>query len=436
MADIAAVTHLLRRTEFIARPARVAELVALPTIDDAADDVLNFGLNNNPQVPVDLQVHNSSMGYQQRIAAYNWWLDSMVSRPRPFLEKMTLFWHGHFVSEWDVVGATDFMTRQNQLYRTHAIGNFLTLTHQMSFEPAMLLYLSNAVNVRTAPNENFARELLELFTLGVGNYTEDDVLAATRAWTGHNYNSTTRSYEFRPTRHDNDLKTFFGTTRNWDGPDIINEVLRDNPAKRLVAARFIARKLWEFLAYPRPAADIVNALGDVFVANNLEIRSLVRAILVHPEFYSDAARNGLVRTPTEWVVALMAYSGLTSSAINVFSYSEQMGQRVFDPPNVAGWKGNSYWLTTSALSGRAAVASRVASLMRANGGYDHLSGMSATDAVAAVAAAFGLDPLPAPTAAALAAAYTAERSASNGSMARANTSLLVMMMLTSEMNVV
>ena len=435
MADIAAVTHLLRRTEFIARPARVAELAALPTIDDAVNNILDFAPNANPQVPAPLQVHDGANSFTQRVDAYNWWVDSMVSRPRPFQEKMTLFWHGHFVSEWDSVARTDHMTRQNQLYRTSALGNFLTLTQQMSLEPAMLIYLSNGVNVKTAPNENFARELLELFTLGVGNYTEDDVKAAARAWTGHNYNGTTKAYEFRPTKHDVDPKTFFGTTKNWDGPDIVNEILRDNAPKRLVAARLIAKKLWEFLAYPKPAADIVAALGDVFIANNLEIRPLVQAILVHPQFYAAEAINGLVRTPTEWAVALMAYSGLTSAGIGLYGYAERMGQTVFDPPNVAGWKNNTYWLTTSALSGRAAVAKRVASLMRANGGYDYLSGLSTNDAVTSVATAFGLDPLPPATAAAVANAYAAERGASNGTVAKANTGLLILMMLTPEMNV-
>jgi hypothetical protein len=145
--------------------------------------------------------------------------------------------------------------------------------------------------------------------------------------------------------------------------------------------------------------------------------------------------NGLVRTPTEWAVALMAYSGLSSAGIGLYNYAERMGQTVFDPPNVAGWKNNTYWLTTSALSGRAAVAKRAATLMRANGGYDYLTGLSSADAVTSVATAFGLHPLPPATATALTNAYAAERGAANGSAAKANTNLLVMMMLTAEMNV-
>jgi len=305
----------------------------------------------------------------------------------------------------------------------------------MSIEPAMLIYLSNGVNVKAAPNQNFARELLELFLLGVGNYTEDDVAAAARAWTGHNYNTTTHAYEFRPTRHDSDVKTFFGTTQNWNGPDIITEILSTNAGKRLLAARWIARKLWEFLAYPRPADNIVNELGDVFIANGMEITPLVRAMLNRAEFYAPEAKQGLVRTPTEWAVALLVGSGKTSSAAGLYNLSAGMGQTVFDPPNVSGWKNNSYWLTTSAVSGRAAVAKKVAALMRANGGFDNLYAMSAADSVDYVADVFSVAPLSATTRSALIDAHAAERAASNGSNSRAVTNLLVMLMLSGEMNV-
>lgn len=435
MADAADIAHLLRRTEFVARPARVAELSLLATIDDCVDNVMNIAANANPQVPANLAVHNSADSYNQRVAAFHWWLDSMATRVRPFQEKMTLFWHGHFTSEWDVVGRSDHMTHQNQLYRTQGLGNFLALTQAMSLEPAMLIYLSNASNVKGTPNQNFARELLELFTLGVGNYLEDDVASAARAWTGHNYNSTTLLYEFRPTKHDTGDKIFFGSSRNWDGPDIINEVLRDNLPKQWIAARLIAKKLWEFLAYPKPVATLIDELATVFVANNLEIAPLVRAILLRPEFYAPEAKQGLVRTPTDWIVSLLALTGQTAAAVNVFSYGDRMGQTIFDPPNVAGWKSNSYWMTTSALSGRANVAKKVASLMRANNGFDGLYAMSVTDSVDYVINYFALAPMAATSRQSLIDAHQAERSAANGSNSKAVTNLLIMTMLTGEMNV-
>jgi uncharacterized protein (DUF1800 family) len=432
LADAADIAHLLRRTEFVARPARVAELSAL-TIDDAVTNVMDFTPNANPQIPASLAV-NSSDGYGQRVSAFHWWLDQMATRPRPFQEKMTLFWHGHFTSEWDVVNRSDSMTHQNQLYRTQSLGNFLALTQAMALEPAMLVYLSNATNVKGTPNQNFARELMELFTLGVGNYAEDDVAAAALAWTGHNINNTTGLYEFRPTKHDISNKTFFGTAKNWDGPDIINEILRDNLPKQTIAARLIAKKIWEFLAYPKPDAALLDALAAVLVANNMELAPLVRTILLRPEFYSVQAKQGLVRTPTEWVVSLMAATGLTATAINVFSYGDRMGQTIFDPPNVAGWKSNNAWMTTSALSGRANVAKKVASLCHPGGAFEPLVGMSVQASVDFVTAYFGLT-MAASSRQSLIDAHQAERAAANGSNTKAIVNLLLMTMLTGEMNV-
>ena len=430
----AEIEHLLRRTEFVARPARVVELMALSTLADAVNNVLDFTPNANPQLRPDLVTHNSNDSFNQRLAAFHWWLDMMATRPRPLQEKMTLFWHGHFVSEWDVVGRTDQMMAQNQLFRDNAVGDFRALTHAMSLQPAMLIYLSNGVNVKGSPNQNFARELLELFTLGIGNYLEDDVAEAARAWTGHNYNGTSRQYEFRTNSHDYGDKTIFGTRRNWNGPEVIDEILVSNAGKRLIAAKFIARKLWEYFAYLDPAQNIVDDLAAVFLANNLSVLELLRALFNRSEFYSATAAQGLVRTPTEWVVALLVQTGLSSATIKVWEYGESMGQRIFDPPNVAGWKANSYWMTTSAVSGRANLAKKVASLLRLNGGFDNLITMSVAQSVDHVAAYFGIT-LSSPTRQALIDAHQAERVAGNGSNSKAITNLLVMTMLTAEMNV-
>ncbi|MFN8021356.1 MAG: DUF1800 domain-containing protein [Acidimicrobiales bacterium] len=432
MADAADIAHLLRRTEFVARPARVAELSAL-SISDAVNNILDFTPNGNPTVPPELAVQASD-SYTQGLACFHWWYDMMATRPRPLQEKMTLFWHGHFVSEADVVGRNDQMMEQNQLFRSMAVGDFRALTHAMSLQPAMLIYLSNAVNVKGTPNQNFARELFELFTLGVGNYTEDDVAESARAWTGHNYNSTTRTYEFRSTKHDYGDKTIFGTRRNWDGPEVIDEVLLNNVDKRLIAAKYISKKLWEFFAHLDPAQNIVDELAAVFVSNNLSVLELLRALFNRTEFYSPQAKQGLVRTPTEWVVALLVQTGLSAATVKVFDYSGMLGQRIFDPPNVAGWKANTYWLTTSALSGRANLAKRVASLVRANGAFDNLITMSVADSVDAIATYLGIALAPV-TRQALIDAHQAERIASNGSNAKAITNLLVMAMLTAEMNV-
>ena len=434
MADPADIAHLLRRTEFVAKPARMAELVPL-TIAEAVDDILDIGRNATPQLPDHLLTDDSANRWEQFQFAYFWWVDSMVSRPRPLQEKMTLFWHGHFVSAlWDGVDRVDHMMRQNQLYRNLAIGNFRDLTQQMAIEPAMLLYLSNVNNVKGAPNENFARELMELFTLGVGNYAEEDVAASARAWTGHNYSSTTGTYLFRPTRHDTGLKTFFGTTKNWDGPDIIDEILRDNAGKKAIAARFITNKLWEFFAHPGAPPDVVSELADVFLANDLAVAPLLRAMFNRPEFYATAAKQGLVRTPTDYSVAVMFHAGQTAQSLGLSWRSESMGQILLNPPNVSGWRANGYWLNTSALSGRANLARQVSSRLRQNGGFDFIHTMATDAAVDHVASYFGITSMSAVTRNALIAAHQAEKNTTRGNEWWAPTNLLTMTMICPEFN--
>jgi uncharacterized protein (DUF1800 family) len=428
------IAHLLRRTEFVVKPARMTELAGLADIGACVDNVLDFTPNANPQLPAYLQTLDEEDGWGQYVYAYNWWVDSMLSRPRALQEKMTLFWHGHFVSSlWDGVDRVDHMTEQNQLFRSLAAGDFLSLTQQMAVQPAMLLYLSGANNVKGAPNENFARELMELFTLGVGNYTQDDVAAAARAWTGHNYIWELGTYVFRANKHDNANKTFFGVTKNWNGPDIINEILRDNAAKRLVAAKIIARKLWEFFAYPAPAQGIVDDLATTFIANNLNVAELLRALFKRSEFYSVAAKQGLVRTPIEYVLELMLRTGLTSDDLGLSWRSDGMGQALYSPPNVAGWKSNAYWLNTSSLSARMSLARDITWHLRSDGGFDELYDRTPAQAVDDVAAFFGLT-LSTVTRNALISAHQAERASVAWDNWWAPTNLLTMVMTTPEMN--
>jgi uncharacterized protein (DUF1800 family) len=382
------------------------------SIEAAVDDVLNLSLNGPPSIPPYLQTEDKVEPFRQYQYAYHWWLDRMVDRPRPFQERMTLFWHGHFTSSLSGVYRTDVMFRQNNLYRTMATGNLLELTQRMAVEPAMLAYLSNGTNVKDRPNQNFARELLELFTLGVGAYTEADVVAASRAWTGHRLTEDSR-YVFDPTAHDVGLKTFLGTSRNWDGPDIINEILRDNPETRRTAARFITTKLWENFAYPHADAGLVNTLADVLLANDLELRPLLRAMFTHPEFYSSTARRGLVRTPTEFIVAMLYHLRVAAADVAAEWRSGPMGQILFHPPNVAGWKSNSYWLTTSALGGRARFAVAESYRLCTGNDFAGINAMSAADAVDQVARYFDVFPLSATSRSALIGGLVAGRDASD-----------------------
>lgn len=433
------IAHLLRRTEFVVKPARLAELIAKPSMAAAVDDVLNVSLNANPQVPAKFLTQDEENGWQQYVDAHNWWADSMLSRARPIQEKMTLFWHGHFTSSYsDGVDRIDHMMHQNQLYRDLALGDFLTLTQRMAIEPAMLLYLSGANNVKGAPNENFARELMELFTLGVGNYSQLDVAECARAWTGHNYSDFTSAYVFRPNKHDVANKNFFGTVKNWDGPDTINEILRDNPSKRAVAARYITKKLWEFFAYPAPAVEIIDALSQVLLganppATSWNIAALMTALLNRPEFYSVTAKQGLVRTPIEFALQLMHRTGVNADDIGLLWQSEGMGQVLLNPPNVAGWKSNAFWLNTSALSGRARLARHVTWHLRQDETFDVIFAMTSAQAVDHVANFFGLS-LSGVSRNALIAAHQAERNSVSWDNWWGPTNLLTMVMATPEMH--
>ncbi len=431
------LAHLLRRTEFVVRPGRLAELKPARSHDvrRVVDNVIDVALNGNPGLPAYFQSEDTASGWDQYVAACSFWINNMVTKPRPFQEKMTLFWHGHFVSAWWDVGKGFHMMQQTQMYRQNALGNFHTLTQAMAVDRAMLVYLSNAENVKGSPNQNFARELMELFTLGVGNYTEGDVEASARAWTGYNADWPAYVSTFYPNRHDTGLKTFFGTTKAWTGPEIINEILLNNPTKKQIAARFITKKLWEFLAHPNPPTAVLDAIAPSFAAD-MDLTNLVRLILNRPEFYSPTAKQGLVRTPIEFIVALCYYSGVTPDQLGVSWRAESTGQQMYQPPNVAGWSPNAYWLNTSALAGRADFARSVTWRLRDTGGafadnnviYDK----TVPDAVDFVAAFFGIHPLSATTRNALIAAHQAERNATPWKNWSAPTNLLTMMMLAPE----
>lgn len=199
------------------------------------------------------------------------------------------------------------------------------------------------------------RESMELFTLGVNQYPQDDVVASARAWTGHGLESTVTRYVFTTKHHDYGQKTFFGITQDWDGPDILDEILTG--VKKSTVAAFLANKLWSFLAYPNPEPEVSAAItADFLASENLDITALLRSILNQPQFWSAEARAGLVRSPTEFVVAAMRDAGLASAVAKPQNYLANMGQELFYPPNVAGWMGDGHWISSAAFWARAGFA--------------------------------------------------------------------------------
>ncbi len=442
MADLAQLQHLLRRTEFVAKQSRIDALIG-GTLDAAVDDILN--VTTPVALPAYIDHNIDNMGYEQFVYAVQWWMDLMVDSAKPMQERMTFFWHGHFTSAWNKVGDTRAMMTQNKLLRDNALGNFYDLTQKVAIDPAMLVYLDNRDNVKGSPNENFARELMELFTLGVGNYTEADIAAAAKAWTGHGIDTTTTSptyglYKYTDSRHDKTNKTFFGTTKNWNGPDIISEILHDNAEKRFLAARYVINRLWEHFAHPGTPTTVLDALWENF-AGTWDIKALMRAMLLRPEFYAPAAMQRQVRSPVEWIVSVMYQTGRRSAEMHPEYYLDEMGQEPYNPPNVAGWKHNAYWVNTSTMGERGNFAKDIANRLRTPDTYAFISAKTGVNwntsidqAIDTITNLFGIGPLSGPTRNAMAAYLTAERGP-GGDRWWQVTNLLTMGLLAPEMHV-
>ncbi len=364
------IEHLLRRTEYVARPARVQQLAALPTLEAAVDAILD--VPGNPGSVTFSQPEN----WQRGSELTHFWLDRMAhDSPNPIQEKMGFFWHGHFCSEFGKVGSAELMREQIDTFRVGALSNVRDLAIEMSTQVAMLRYLDNNRNRASSPNQNFARELMELFLLGVGNYTEADVEAATAAWTGHTDQWNTGAYVWEPDWHDGSTKKFLERTINsggdpeLHGAETINVMLgngivpngasiaanRGRPSKE-VAAEFLSKKLWIEFAGTNPSATVLGALRDAALAADFDVEPWLRALLLRPEFYANDVRQGLVRSPVEFVVACLAATGRRSTEATPLWLMEGMGQRPLFPPNVSGWKHNGYWVNASAMAKRTETA--------------------------------------------------------------------------------
>jgi uncharacterized protein (DUF1800 family) len=352
----AVVAHLLRRVAFGGTRAEIDELARLDLAAIAHRLIDPAAARRLPEPPL---LRDDKAGWWERyVAMSSAWMERMrtATPAEAVVEKMTLFWHGHFCSSIDKVNSFPAMWEQNQLFRTAGLGSFHDLARAAAIDPAMLRYLDNDRNVKGSPNENFARESMELFTLGVGNYSQDDVVAAARAWTGHTYDSAGK-YQFRADRHDMNGKTLFGITQNWNGPDVLTEIVRGS--KRDISARFVVTKLWSFLAYPKPEPALVDALAAAYLAANDSIAALLKAMVVRPEFTSPKATGALVRSPIEWTVAAMRGTGLPCDVAHPEWWLEGMGQQPFRPPNVSGWRANEYWISPSTMWARQAFAGHV-----------------------------------------------------------------------------
>ena len=363
---------LLDRSGFTPTPEQARELAPLP-LDLAVDRLLDHSLSAaltppppwvneaTPSTRINRLSEDEKKAYyaergRRQMQLRAWWWQEMFTTPSPLTEHMTLFWHNHFATGMQKVGEPQLMYAQNVLLRRHALGNFGALLHALARDPAMLVWLDGLNNRKGQPNENFAREVMELFTLGEGHYGQQDVKDAARAFTGWSRNGDTGEFAYRPDWHDDGEKTVLGVTGRLDGDGVIDILLA-----RPETAEFIVGKLWrEFVAPNVLAADRreVARLALVFRESGYEIKPLLRALFATPAFRSR--RGSLVKSPVEMVVGTLRLFDLQPAEWPpLMAEAEGMGQQVFNPPNVKGWPGGDAWINSTTLLKRKTFLDRL-----------------------------------------------------------------------------
>jgi uncharacterized protein (DUF1800 family) len=360
--------YLLTRSGFAPTEAEVRQYAVLSK-DDAVDRLLRGArteASTRPpewvsepferQRPKEMSDADRKL-FQQRLAQRGldlraWWMGEMLVTPSPLTERMTLFWHNHFVSSLQKVRAPQLMYQQNLLLRHNALGNFGTMLHAVAKDPAMIIYLDSATNRKGQPNENFAREVMELFTLGEGHYTEKDIKEAARAYTGWSLEPETAEFKWRPGIHDDESKTVLGRSGNFDG-DAVLDILLAQPA----AADFIVKKMWlEFVSpdteTPANQAEI-HRIAQQFRNARYDIKTALRAIFTSPRFYAPENRASLIKSPVELVVGTVRQLGIRYDDPLPFVFiTNGLGQSLLAPPNVRGWPGGETWINSTTLLAR------------------------------------------------------------------------------------
>lgn len=293
--------------------------------------------------------------FRRGVELREWWLGEMLTTPWPLTETMTLFWHNHFVSSQQKVRHPQLMYRQNVLLRRHALGNFGELLHAIARDPAMVIYLDSASNRKGQPNENFAREVMELFALGEGHYAERDIKEAARAFTGWSIDPGTGEFVFRRAWHDEGVKTVLGVTGNLDG-DAVLDILLARPE----TAEFIVAKLWREFVSPQPDPAEVRRIARVFREARYDVKAALGALLTSDAFYAEQNRGTLVKSPVDLIVGTLRQFNFTTGELTPFAFAAiRLGQNLFAPPNVKGWAGGEAWINSTTLLARKALLERL-----------------------------------------------------------------------------
>ena len=392
------LAHLYRRAGFGARPedlsagaARGYAATVEHLLDRSRNDpgavpppVLDPRTLQSADGNAELRKELRRLRNQQDQDLVGWWLERMVLTDQQGIEKLTWFWHDHFATSAQKVDNPHLMLTQNQLFRQQGNGQFDALTQAMAKDGAMMLWLDSNKNNRARPNENFARELMELFTIGIGNYSDEDVREAARAFAGWRY-SRQEGFRVLKGQADTGQKTVLGKTGAFTGEDVVSMLVSS-----AAGARFVTAKLWRHYAFPVGTDHpVVQELAPGF-ASDLNIDKLIRNILLHPQFLSRDARQGLVKQPVEWIVGMFRQLDLTPSQLvgnGLSGALNNLNQRPFFPPSVGGWPDNGYWISTSSALRRYQFALQVTAKAK----VDWLAGADNAGRLTALSARLGID---------------------------------------------
>ncbi len=397
------ITHLYRRAGFGASPATL-DAAAQAGFDATVESFFDLAAQDAgatatpapasfvliaplPRTSGEEKKARNLLKRAQNDALARWWLDRMSAVERPFVEKMTLFWHGHFATGIEKVDEATYMLAQSQIFRSAGLGAFGPLAQAVAKDPAMLMWLDANDNKKGSPNENFARELMELFTIGIGSYSDNDVREAARAFTGTRVDRRSGTVSVAPRQVDDGPKTILGETRPFGFDDTVAYL-----AGRPESATFVSAKLWSRFAYPVAVTDPVVADVAAVFRESGNISAVMKALFRHPQFLSTAARQGLVKQPIEWVVGSLRALGMRANEFdvvgpNLLTTLRDLNQVPFNPPSVGGWPQNGYWLSTATALARLRFANGLAG--RAN--LTWLSGASAASRPELLARQLGID---------------------------------------------
>jgi uncharacterized protein (DUF1800 family) len=348
-------SHLWRRAGFGATTQQIHETVERG-IEATLDDVLDLEKED-----ADMEEELSKLSGDVFDLNNNgedvrcWWLYRMIHSRRPLREKLTLFWHGHFATSLAKVERPAHMLDQNRTLRRLADAPFRQILDAISRDPAMLVYLDGNSNRKGKPNENYARELFELFSLGIGNYTEKDIQESARAFTG--WGVADGTFRFDPKQHDPGPKTSIGRSGNLDGRDIL-DAIAEHPA----TPNFLARKLCRFFVNNEPSQAYVDRVAEAYRRSGGHVRAMVIAIFRDPEFFSEENARAIVKSPAEYVVSCLRVLDVRIPVRNLLQPMRRMGQILLAPPSVKGWDGGAAWLTSASLFERANYALTVSSM--------------------------------------------------------------------------